>query len=601
METPQRIYNRDRPDQQPSDNNVLTVDYRSTEKEPLEPTQNKQRPVTQVKNALRKHMNDEGVKNLLNKLDEEGSVPFSEFRETLRTIGADIPDQDFAGVANYYDTNRNGKLTYRRFNEMLNAADPLEKPFAETHHMSNIVGQTVEIPKEQRKGLRVIANETFGTSKDSTLLTETQRAKLEQQANGKREDDVEVYSLQEGLSDRFRRHAHSLRHMFRKLDTSKTGQITPDELQRGLAGIGVNLDQGQVDRIVSKVSNQGKINFDSFAKFFEPNEEEIQRRRRDAKSKLIDSRSPATPATPVSPITPIYETPRVPTPPSPPRTEQVRISTPVENSRTPIDYEEYQAEPYEPPAPTHQPVRQPERRVDTDDSLLRSAIAEKANLTGTLRGMFLKFDADHDGSISKQDFKTGLRNIGIELSDRDMTRVVDKLRGENENIDYVKFCDYITTKITTKSNVGKHRELVRDVVENVDSRQLDHDNQAFVNRRVRAELDEASQGKSIKLREAFRAVDRNNTKELDEKTFKFAINSIGHDVPEWVVDRATRMAETDGKYNYEKFLRDAGFDMPQDELFYSRVGNSWRQENEKSGPIVPTKASRVGRYANTPT
>jgi Ca2+-binding EF-hand superfamily protein len=395
------------------------------------------------------------------------------------------------------------------------------------------------------------------------------------------ENDVEIYALQDALSDRFRRHSKSVRNMFRKFDSQKIGMISQQDLKKGLTNIGVHLEPNQVERIVSKVSNGGKIDFEAFARFFEPGEEEILRRKKEIRGKLLSTRSPGTPATPVSPPSPKLNATEPPPPPPP----QPKVEAP--------------------PPPPPPPKEEPKVEMETDDRALRSTLEEKANLTGTLREMFLKFDSDHDGSISRQDFKTGLQNLGITLSDQNMNRVVDKLRGGEDKIDYVKFCDYVTTYEPTKSNVGKSKDLVRHVPVSTPTKDshLDNDNQAFINRRVRAELDEACQGKSIKVREAFRAMDKDHTKEMDVPTFKRALKSLGNEVPDWILDRAVRIAEKDGTCNYEKFLNDVGYSMPHDEEFYNRIGKNWRDEERTvTGPFVPpyVKLMRAGRYANTP-
>jgi hypothetical protein len=85
-------------------------------------------------------------------------------------IDGGLADYDF----NVLDRNQSGQLTYKRFNELLESND-VEIPMAETHHMTNIVGVTKELAKEPRKGTRVITNETFNTSKESTLLTDRQK------------------------------------------------------------------------------------------------------------------------------------------------------------------------------------------------------------------------------------------------------------------------------------------------------------------------------------------------------------------------------------------------------------------------------------------
>jgi len=93
-------------------------------------------------------------------------------------------------------------------------------------------------------------------------------------------------------------------------------------------------------------------------------------------------------------------------------------------------------------------LRRNNQRLTRIQNELQDKVNEKTGSTGGMRQAFLKFDANHDGTINHDEFKQGLRHgLGVPISTPDYETLLKHVDSDNSGIiDYFEFADKMKPK-----------------------------------------------------------------------------------------------------------------------------------------------------------
>jgi len=174
--------------------------------------------------------------------------------------------------------------------------------------------------------------------------------------------------------------------------------------------------------------------------------------------------------------------------------------------------------------------------------------------TANRKEAFLSLDQKKEGKIHASNLGASLERMGIMLNDYELQRLVSKFDQDGDGlIDYKDFSETVDAQRLPLTSRNERRH----------STPQDRHTVALT-KNIRKELMEGAQNKSLKIHEAFKALDFTKERSLDPTRFRQAITAAAGPLPEWIVDRSVRMAQNpDGTCDYERFLCDIGVEVPQ--------------------------------------
>lgn len=191
---------------------------------------------------------------------------------------------------------------------------------------------------------------------------------------------------------------------------------------------------------------------------------------------------------------------------------------------------------------------------------------------------FSEFDKNKTGQVSFEDFSTVIGNLGIHLNKEEMHKVSQTCCAKPGTVDYNAFSRIFYT--------GPNSIIAPEVIP--------EENESLM-RSMKREFVEVSQGNTAKLRSVFNSNDPSNSGTLSRQAFANAIRSLNKYVPDWAIEHAIRVATTtDGKCDYNSFLKKAGFDPTIAGVLYEKK-STWNQAS--NGSLFGEKENRTPRQS----
>ena len=216
---------------------------------------------------------------------------------------------------------------------------------------------------------------------------------------------------------------------FRRFDENSDGVVSYAEFRTGLINMGIELSDADFIMLVEKVDvdGEGTVDYTEFAEVLKTPDIDIREHRRKKRGgggggPQGDQSGGARGGVHVDPLTgqlPVAVT------------AQSRSVAKAEAKRNEADRQrEADAR------------REQRRHRDILDSIRIKIELKNKRLTDAFR----RFDENCDGVVSYSEFRTGLNNLGIELSDDDFIMLVSKVDVDGEGtVDYTEFAEVLRT------------------------------------------------------------------------------------------------------------------------------------------------------------
>ncbi|KAG2387381.1 hypothetical protein C9374_001713 [Naegleria lovaniensis] len=195
--------------------------------------------------------------------------------------------------------------------------------------------------------------------------------------------------------------------------------------------------------------------------------------------------------------------------------------------------------------------------------LLAFHVADKLKSSApSMQKAFKSFLLDKDGTISQKEFLNGLTKMGISISPEEVDSLMKNIT-QDKKLNYTNFAKLIDSSYWGYS---KHQ----DSVDEPSPRRVSKEEE-IINRRIRSELVDSTGMNPVQIRESLRSVDNDKQMSLPPERFKIALKLINPSLPDWIVDRAVRKSALDnGRCDYNKFLCDLGFKLPDDNNVFTQ-------------------------------
>lgn len=220
-------------------------------------------------------------------------------------------------------------------------------------------------------------------------------------------DEEKVDNIIHDLRTRFLERG-SMSEAFLKFDENHSGNISSDEFKNFLGHLGYTLDDNQLEILLEKADrdHSNHVDFDEFClqfSFFRINEESGPSNVNETIGEIGLSRTGK---------------------------EDSQENMPSISGSNEQNISSYGSESKE-----HDEIA----RVNSIISQLKRKVAQK----GSMRTVFREYDANHDGSISRDEFRAALNNLNLQVTDKELDALlsmVDSHHSDNKEIMYDDFC-----------------------------------------------------------------------------------------------------------------------------------------------------------------
>eukprot|EP01029_Cantina_marsupialis_P028671 TRINITY_DN777860_c0_g1_i1.p1 TRINITY_DN777860_c0_g1~~TRINITY_DN777860_c0_g1_i1.p1 ORF type:complete len:1044 (-),score=324.99 TRINITY_DN777860_c0_g1_i1:749-3778(-) len=174
-------------------------------------------------------------------VDHSGSISYDEFREALERFGIRVSDEEFKILVKRYDTDGDGMIQYREFNDRFGA---------------------VLHPKQTAD---IIDQSDVGAARRRALL----RAHASASAAKPGVKQV-VEEIQSKLAAKVFEQFSKVRSSFRTFDLNGDGRISRSEFKTVMARFGLQLSESELDALMDEyeLDEDGNITYEEFAEKF---------------------------------------------------------------------------------------------------------------------------------------------------------------------------------------------------------------------------------------------------------------------------------------------------------------------------------------------
>ena len=384
--------------------------------------------------------------------DNSGNIDKREFKKAMSFLGVDLSGGDVDDIYDRYDSQRDGRLDYTEFVDLLGLS--------------------------RRRS-------SSGRDRDGG-------SRSPRRDNARVDDIVErirsslIRSFGDGPGA-----GRKLKEAFEDADRDNSGNIDKREFKKAMSFLGVDLSGGDVDDIYDRYDSQrdGRLDYTEFVDLLGLS----RRRSSSGRDRDGGSRSP--------------------------RRDNARVDDIVERIRS---------------------------------SLIRS-FGDGPGAGRKLKEAFEDADRDNSGNIDKREFKKAMSFLGVDLSGGDVDDIYDRYDSQRDGrLDYTEFVDLLGLS-RRRSSSGRDRDG--------GSRSPRRDNARVddIVERIRSSLIRSfgdGPGAGRKLKEAFEDADRDNSGNIDKREFKKAMSFLGVDLSggdvDDIYDRYDR--QRDGRLDYTEFV-----------------------------------------------
>eukprot|EP00698_Gefionella_okellyi_P008576 TRINITY_DN212_c1_g1_i1.p1 TRINITY_DN212_c1_g1~~TRINITY_DN212_c1_g1_i1.p1 ORF type:complete len:1273 (+),score=360.04 TRINITY_DN212_c1_g1_i1:159-3977(+) len=524
-------------------------------------------------------------------MDHDGTVSHAELREGLKQLNFELNDQDFEALVNVVDADRNGYVDYNEFARSLKqqedgamtaveSEDPFVKQFKLNTQVLGVSTSLSPAPKvakapvsaeHDRSLIKRVADVMHGRGEQmirafrnldrdfdgKVAYSELKRAladtrivfsdpdfqrfvtlvdrngdgyvdyhefadvfasgdidqQLEQlqfmQRGAKldvaeKQHQVEQQKMLRNVRDKISGKSATLRKVFRDFDEDHNGTISRTELRAGLTALGVPLSDPEFDSLVHVVDadDSGSIDYDEFAKVFNAVDTPVMT---DAeRDRIFDE----------------YR-------------KRARTFSVAGNGGA-----------METTKQSGRRTRKAQQDAIDADIVKKVAEATMRN-PNQIRAAFKRLDRDYDGKISYAEFRRGLCNMKVGISEAELQRLILKCDADGDG--YIDFNEFVsvfggasdpsaTSVLPVPEAIKKRQEIAADPTL----------------QEARAKI----ASKAAQLKKVFRAFDEDHDGTLSTTELRKGLGALGVTLGDEEFDRLISVVDTNkGNIDYHEFAR----------------------------------------------